>query len=148
MARQTSDLDVNRLVQYLKSIEHSPAEEQWLREQSSSRELQDGLWALGHAVFPEHLCHVYAGALPDYVHLKVMGADAEAEDIVVRKYLGIRYSFGYPACPDLSENDKILKLLESEKIGVTTTESHQMVPEQTTAAFIVHHPQARYFTLK
>jgi len=73
---------------------------------------------------------------------------AEAEDLVARKYLGIRYSFGYPACPDLSENDKILKLLESEKIGVTTTESHQMVPEQTTAAFIVHHPQARYFTLK
>ncbi len=67
------------------------------------------------------------------------------EDFVVQKYRGSRYSFGYPACPDLRENRKILALLEAERIGVTVTDEDQMVPEQTTSAFIVHHPQAKYF---
>lgn len=65
-----------------------------------------------------------------------------------RKLRGFRYSFGYPACPDLAENSKILSLLDVAQIGVSATENHQMVPEQTTAALIVHHPQARYFTLE
>lgn len=96
-----------------------------------------------------------AEALAEYWHQQIRKelhiADEDGvsiADFVVQKYRGTRYSFGYPACPDLAENDKILRLLDAEKIGVSTTESHQMIPEQTTTAFIVHHPQAKYFTLE
>ncbi|NBO37748.1 methionine synthase [bacterium] len=61
-------------------------------------------------------------------------------------YQGSRYSFGYPACPDMELNEPLLKLLRAERIGVTLSESHQMVPEQTTSAIVIHHPQARYFS--
>jgi 5-methyltetrahydrofolate--homocysteine methyltransferase len=94
-----------------------------------------------------------AEALAEYWHLVVrreLGITEEEgksiEDYVVQKYRGSRYSFGYPACPDLSENRKIFQLLAPERIGVTLTEGDQMVPEQTTSAFITHHPQAKYFT--
>ncbi|MBN2738689.1 MAG: methionine synthase [Spirochaetales bacterium] len=66
-------------------------------------------------------------------------------DFVVQKYRGSRYSFGYPACPDLKENRKIFDLLEPERIGVRISDEDQMIPEQTTSAFVVHHPQAKYF---
>lgn len=61
-------------------------------------------------------------------------------------YQGSRYSFGYPACPDMELNAPLLKLLGAERIGVTLSESFQMVPEQTTSALVVYHPQARYFS--
>ncbi|UCE04429.1 MAG: hypothetical protein JSW07_12435 [bacterium] len=70
------------------------------------------------------------------------------EDFVVQKYRGSHYSFGYPACPDLAENRKIFEILRHKRIGVTLTDQDQMVPEQTTSAFIVHHPQAKYFTIE
>lgn len=70
------------------------------------------------------------------------------DDFIVQKYRGSRYSFGYPACPDLSENKKIFELLRPERIGVSITDEDQMIPEQTTSAFIVHHPQAKYFTIE
>ncbi len=61
---------------------------------------------------------------------------------------GLRYSHGYPACPDLSDNKTLLDLLEAEKrIGVTITEAFQFVPEQTTGALIIHHPNAEYFSV-
>jgi 5-methyltetrahydrofolate--homocysteine methyltransferase len=60
-------------------------------------------------------------------------------------YQGSRYSFGYPACPDMELNEPLLRLLGSEAIGVSLSESCQMVPEQSTSAIVVHHPQARYF---
>ncbi|OPZ70452.1 MAG: Methionine synthase [bacterium ADurb.Bin478] len=93
-----------------------------------------------------------AEALAEYWHRKVreeLGIleqeGAGIEDFVVQKYRGSRYSFGYPACPDLAENRKLFKLVRPERIGVYITEEDQMVPEQTTSAFIVHHPQAKYF---
>jgi 5-methyltetrahydrofolate--homocysteine methyltransferase len=60
-------------------------------------------------------------------------------------YQGSRYSFGYPACPDMELNAPLLKLLDSARIGVKLSESFQMVPEQSTSALVIHHPQARYF---
>ncbi|MBN1996400.1 methionine synthase [candidate division KSB1 bacterium] len=81
--------------------------------------------------------------------LNINGMDGSGiDEFVVQKYRGSRYSFGYPACPDLAENRKIFELLNPGRIGVTLTEEDQMVPEQTTSAFIVHHPQAKYFTLE
>lgn len=60
---------------------------------------------------------------------------------------GLRYSWGYPSCPDVAQHALVWKLLEPEKSGMTLTESGQIVPEQSTAAIVVHHPEAEYFAL-
>lgn len=60
-------------------------------------------------------------------------------------FRGGRYSWGYPACPDLEDNSKVADLLEAERVGVTVSEGFQLHPEQTTSAIICHHPQAKYF---
>jgi 5-methyltetrahydrofolate--homocysteine methyltransferase len=60
---------------------------------------------------------------------------------------GLRYSWGFPSCPDVSQHQLVWKLLEPEKSGMTLTESGQIIPEQSTAAIVVHHPQAKYFVL-
>jgi 5-methyltetrahydrofolate--homocysteine methyltransferase len=62
-----------------------------------------------------------------------------------QQYRGGRYSWGYPACPDLSDNAKVAALLEASRIGVSVSEGFQLHPEQTTDAIIVHHPMAKYF---
>ncbi len=62
-----------------------------------------------------------------------------------QQYRGGRYSWGYPACPDLDDNAKVVELLGGERIGVTVSEGFQMEPEQTTDAIICHHPEAKYF---
>ncbi|NLP10772.1 methionine synthase [bacterium] len=96
-----------------------------------------------------------AEALAEYWHRKVreeLGIleqeGAGIEDFVMQKYRGSRYSFGYPACPNLAENRKLFQLVRPERIGVFITEEDQMVLEQTTSAFIVHHPQAKYFRVE
>jgi 5-methyltetrahydrofolate--homocysteine methyltransferase len=68
-------------------------------------------------------------------------------EIFSQGYQGSRYSFGYPACPDLEDNATVLHLLEADRIGVTLSDSFQMIPEQTTSAIVIHHPQARYFAV-
>jgi len=68
--------------------------------------------------------------------------------ILANDYRGCRYSFGYPACPDLEDRAKIAALLDPERIGVALTEEFQLVPEQSTDAIIVHHPEASYFNAK
>jgi 5-methyltetrahydrofolate--homocysteine methyltransferase len=60
-------------------------------------------------------------------------------------YRGSRYSFGYPACPDLELQVQLCELLEPERIGVSLSEEFQLHPEQSTSAIIVHHPEAKYF---
>jgi 5-methyltetrahydrofolate--homocysteine methyltransferase len=62
-------------------------------------------------------------------------------------YQGSRYSFGYPACPNLEDQAKLFSLLEPERIGVELTEEFQLDPEQSTSALIVHHPEAKYFNI-
>jgi 5-methyltetrahydrofolate--homocysteine methyltransferase len=62
-----------------------------------------------------------------------------------QKYRGGRYSWGYPACPDLTDNAKVAELLEASRIGVVVSEGFQLHPEQTTDAIICHHPAAKYF---
>jgi 5-methyltetrahydrofolate--homocysteine methyltransferase len=91
-----------------------------------------------------------------FIHgLSVSLAEALAEytNRVVRQGLGLRgeqgkrYSWGYPACPDLDEHAKLFGILPAEKIGVTLTDAFQLVPEQSTAAIVVHHPEAKYFSI-
>ena len=62
-------------------------------------------------------------------------------------YRGSRYSFGYPACPDMSDQEKLFRLLRPERIGCELTENWQIDPEQSTSAIVVHHPEARYFNV-
>ncbi len=64
-----------------------------------------------------------------------------------QQYRGGRYSWGYPACPDLEDNETVARLLDASRIGVEVSEetSYQFHPEQTTSAIVVHHPQAKYF---
>jgi len=66
---------------------------------------------------------------------------------VTQVYQGSRYGFGYPACPDLDAHDMLFRMLKPETIGVTLTETMEMVPEVSTSAIIAHHPQAKYFAV-
>jgi len=70
----------------------------------------------------------------------------ELDGILKVGYRGCRYSFGYPACPDLDDRAKVVRLLRPERIGVVLSEEFQLVPEQSTDALIAHHPEARYFS--
>jgi 5-methyltetrahydrofolate--homocysteine methyltransferase len=71
--------------------------------------------------------------------------NSDLKEIFNQGYRGSRYSFGYPACPDLSQQVQLLELLEPEKIGVTISEEHQLHPEQSTTSIVLHHPEAKYF---
>jgi len=71
----------------------------------------------------------------------------EIKKLFGQQYQGSRYSFGYPACPSLEDQAKLFDLLQPERIGVTLTDEFQLVPEQSTSAIIVHHPEARYFNI-
>jgi 5-methyltetrahydrofolate--homocysteine methyltransferase len=64
-----------------------------------------------------------------------------------QQYRGSRYSWGYPACPDLEDQAIVAELLEIDKIGVALTEEFHLVPEQSTSAIIVPHPEAKYFVV-
>jgi len=66
-------------------------------------------------------------------------------EIFQQGYRGSRYSFGYPACPNLEDREKIVQLLGPEEIGVKLTENFMLTPEQSTDAIVAHHPQAKYF---
>jgi 5-methyltetrahydrofolate--homocysteine methyltransferase len=68
-------------------------------------------------------------------------------DLFKQHYQGSRYSFGYPACPRLEDQVPLVELLGTERIGVSLTEGFQLVPEQSTSAIIVHHPDAKYFNI-
>lgn len=68
-------------------------------------------------------------------------------DLFTQKYRGSRYSFGYPACPDMSDQEALFRLLDPARIGCQLTENWQIDPEQSTSAIIVHHPKAKYFAV-
>ena len=91
-------------------------------------------------------------ALAEYWHkrireeFRIAGEDAAGvQAILDQGYRGSRYSFGYPACPDLSQQSLIMELLDASSIGVSLSEEYQLHPEQSTSAIIVHHPEAKYF---
>jgi 5-methyltetrahydrofolate--homocysteine methyltransferase len=91
-------------------------------------------------------------ALAEYWHARIrteIGFSAEDSDVgemlAHQGYRGSRYSFGYPACPNLEDRAKVVELLAPERIGVTLSEEFQLHPEQATDAIVVHHPEAKYF---
>ena len=96
-----------------------------------------------------------AEALAEYWHkrvreeLDIAGADAaDMQELFDQGYQGSRYSFGYAACPDLAARKPLFELLEAQRIGLELSEEFQLVPEQSTDAFVVHHPDAKYFNAR
>jgi len=81
--------------------------------------------------------------------LGIAGEDAkEIRDLFHQKYRGSRYSFGYPACPNLEDQTKLFALLHPEEnVGVRLTSGFLLEPEQSTSAIVVHHPGAKYFVV-
>ena len=95
-----------------------------------------------------------AEGLAEYWHKRVreeLGfGDEDADDmkrLFKQGYRGSRYSFGYPACPHLEDHEQMFRLLHPERIGVELSEGYQLHPEQSTSAIIVHHPEAKYYSL-
>jgi 5-methyltetrahydrofolate--homocysteine methyltransferase len=95
-----------------------------------------------------------AEAFAEYLHKRIRGelgfAAEEARDhdeMLAQGYRGSRYSFGYPACPNLADQRQLLALLRADEIGITLSEEDQLDPEQSTSAVVVHHPQAKYFSV-
>jgi len=95
-----------------------------------------------------------AEALAELWHKRMrqeLGIDADdapnIRNLFTQKYRGSRYSFGYPACPEMSDQDKLFRLLDPSRIGCKLTENWQIDPEQSTSAIIVHHPEAKYFNV-
>lgn len=81
--------------------------------------------------------------------LGIAGKDArDIRRLFSQGYQGSRYSFGYPACPNLEDQVKLFELLDGERIGVRLTDGFSLDPEQSTNAIIVHHPDARYFNVR
>jgi 5-methyltetrahydrofolate--homocysteine methyltransferase len=96
-----------------------------------------------------------AEALAEFHHKKMreelgIAAEdsAEIRDLFHQKYRGSRYSFGYPACPNLEDQTKLFALLKPEEnVGVRLTSGFLLEPEQSTSALVVHHPGAKYFVV-
>jgi 5-methyltetrahydrofolate--homocysteine methyltransferase len=117
------------------------------REWFADNRYQDYLYLHGLSV-------EMAEALAEYVHRRIrgeLGFTAEEarnpEAMLAQGYRGSRYSFGYPACPNLADQEQLLGLLHADEIGIALSEEDQLDPEQSTSAIVVHHPQAKYFTV-
>jgi 5-methyltetrahydrofolate--homocysteine methyltransferase len=96
-----------------------------------------------------------AEALAEYWHRQMrleMGiGDQEPDEMRLlfsAKYHGARYSFGYPACPNLEDQQQLVELLQPGEIGIELSEEFMLVPEQSTSAIVVHHPDAKYFNIR
>jgi 5-methyltetrahydrofolate--homocysteine methyltransferase len=95
-----------------------------------------------------------AEALAEYTHKRIRAElgfaaedDRDLEKMLQQSYRGSRYSFGYPACPNVEDQDKLLKLLDAERIGISLSDEYQLHPEQSTSAIVVLNPRAKYFSV-
>lgn len=82
-----------------------------------------------------------AEALAEWTHLRIR------KELGIDNNRGLRYSWGYPSCPDVLQHYLVWKLIDASKSGMSLTEAGQIIPEQSTAAIVVHHPEAEYFLL-
>ncbi len=96
-----------------------------------------------------------AEALAELVHKQIRAElgygqfdQADRKKFFQQGYRGTRYSFGYPACPNLEDQSQLFTLLKPERIEVSLSEEFQLVPEQSTSAIVVVHPQAKYFNIE
>jgi 5-methyltetrahydrofolate--homocysteine methyltransferase len=117
------------------------------REWFAENRYQDYLYLHGLSV-------EMAEAMAEYLHKRIRGelgfAAEEARDLdamLNQGYRGSRYSFGYPACPNLGDQKQLLALLRADEVGIALSEEDQLDPEQSTSAIVVTHPQAKYFSV-
>jgi 5-methyltetrahydrofolate--homocysteine methyltransferase len=82
-----------------------------------------------------------AEAMAEWVNAKIR------DELKIGEKRGLRYSWGYPSCPNISQHHLVWQILDPAKSGMTLTELGQIVPDQSTAAIVVHHPEAEYFVL-
>jgi 5-methyltetrahydrofolate--homocysteine methyltransferase len=95
------------------------------------------------AYFAHGLAVEAAEGLAEYVHRRILA------ELGLDPGRGRRYSWGYPACPDLGQHELVLRLLPpAADLGIELSEAYQFIPEQTTAAIVIHHPQAIYFSAR
>jgi 5-methyltetrahydrofolate--homocysteine methyltransferase len=94
-----------------------------------------------------------AEALAEWTHARIRrelgfadSADMPLRDVLAQRYRGSRYSFGYPACPNVADSRQQLVWLGAERIGLSMDESEQLHPEQSTTALVALHSKARYFS--
>ncbi len=95
-----------------------------------------------------------AEAMAEYVHKRIRAElgfagedDRDMEKMLAQSYRGSRYSFGYPACPKLEDQEQLLRLLDAERVGVSLSDEWQLHPEQSTSAIVVLNPRAKYFSV-
>jgi 5-methyltetrahydrofolate--homocysteine methyltransferase len=109
---------------------------------------QDYLFAHGFGVeMAEALAELWHRRMRE--ELGIAGEDAGTKQGLFRQeYRGSRYSFGYAACPDLEDQTKLFRLVDPGEIGVALTDEYMLDPEQSTSAIVLHHPEAKYFSVR
>ncbi|MCQ8239648.1 methionine synthase [Rhizosaccharibacter radicis] len=117
------------------------------REWFESNRYQDYLYLHGLSV-------EMAEAMAEYVHKRARAElgfaaedDRDIDRLLSQGYRGSRYSFGYPACPRLEDQEPLLRLLGAERVGVSLSDGWQLHPEQSTSALVMFNPEAKYFTV-
>ncbi|GBR09990.1 methionine synthase [Gluconobacter frateurii] len=117
------------------------------REWFEANRYQDYLYLHGLSV-------EMAEAMAEYTHKRIRAElgfaaedDRDMEKMLSQSYRGSRYSFGYPACPRLEDQEPILRLLDAERIGISLSDGFQLHPEQSTSALVILNPRAKYFTV-
>ena len=125
----------NRIAEYANELFAADAYRDYLEVHGLSVQLTEALAEYWHARVRSELG--YAGQDPTNV-----------EDFFKLAYRGARFSFGYPACPDLEQQEQLFELVKPHQIGVKLSEEFQLHPEQSTSAIMVHHPEAKYFAAR
>ncbi|MPZ27686.1 MAG: methionine synthase [Micromonosporaceae bacterium] len=147
--RETGQLDVVALQlvtvgqpisEYTAKLFAQDAYRDYLEVHGLSVQLTEALAEYWHARVRSELVLPGGGTIGD--------ADPDLAGILRTDYRGCRYSLGYSACPELEDRAKVVDLLGAERIGVQLSEEFQLAPEQSTDAFVVHHPEAAYFNAK
>jgi len=141
--RTANELDVIGLQVVTMGQRASEVAREWFAE----NRYQDYLYLHGLGV-------EMAEALAEHTHKRIRGElgfshedDREIDKMLKQGYRGSRYSFGYPACPNLADQAQLLSLLGAERIGIQMSDEDQLHPEQSTSAIVCHHPQAKYFSV-
>ncbi len=122
-----------------------------VREQAEKWK-QEGEYLKSHIL--QALALETAEGYAEWLHTKIRGlwGFSDPDDITMQKrfqakYQGKRFSFGYPACPELADQEILFRLLKPEEVGIELTEGHMMDPEASVSAVVFHHPQASYFSI-
>jgi 5-methyltetrahydrofolate--homocysteine methyltransferase len=130
-----------RISEYANELFAKNAYRDYLEVHGLSVQLTEALAEYWHARVRSELAFPTGGTAADE-------DSSDLDEIFRQGYRGSRYSFGYPACPDLEDQAMVMELLNPDRIGVKLSEEFQLHPEQSTSAIIVHHPEAKYFAAR